>query len=247
MEAFWANLVVAIGWFLGGIVGAATGIGGVMAAMPLLTLVLNPAKAVLVSCIVGVFGSAQLTVAYRKYCTQKDILELLLGAVPGCFLGTWVLRIASMHFLQVMVCLMILLFIFIRLVPKIANYQLPEHAIFGFLAGIATGFVNASVAMMGVPLGIYVLLKHWSPDRARGNMSVIYLFSGIVTVSFQFAAGLHSVDLLVTSLSGMAGAYAGQVLGIKIGRHINQNVFQRIVVIFLSVAALILFVQAFRQ
>ncbi len=245
MDAYLINFVVALGWFLGGMVGAAAGIGGVMTAMPVLTLVLEPAKAVLVSCIIGLFGSAHLSFAYRNYCEKKAILEIMLGVVPGCFLGALVLKIASMRFLQIMVCLVILLFIFIRLVPKIAEFRLPDRAMFGMTAGLATGFVNASVAMVGVPLGIYALLKHWSPDRTRGNLSVIYFLSGLATVCFQAAAGLYSPDMLWMVLCGIGGTFAGQTIGIRIGRHINKTLFQRIVILFLAAAAVILFARAF--
>ena len=66
-----------------------------------------------------------------------------------------------------------------------------------------------------------------------------------VTVCFQSIAGLHSTAMLWTVLTGVAGAFAGQMLGIRMGRHINKAMFQRIVVLFLSAAAAILFARAF--
>ncbi|MBP3731448.1 MAG: sulfite exporter TauE/SafE family protein [Mailhella sp.] len=247
MENFFVYFMVAFGWFVGGLVGGATGVGGVMAAMPLLTLVLTPSDAVLVSCLVGLFGSMQLSIAYHKSCTFKDIRELVIGAVPGCLIGVWILKIASMQVLQIMVCIMIALFVGMQTVQKSSAWRLPDSPLCGLFAGTASGFVNSSVAMVGAPLGIYALLTQWTPDRARGNMSVFYMLSGAMTVISQACAGLYTMELVQISAAGIAGALTGGELGVRLGRHIDRQMFRRIVIMFLLAAAVILFVRAVRQ
>lgn len=236
--------MVALGWGFGGIVGGATGIGTIMVAMPLMTVALSPGDAVLVSCLTGLYGTVHLAFAYRKGCRWKDIRDLVIGAVPGCVLGALTLRIASMQTLQFMVCAMLACFIGMQFFRKTAACRLPDSVLTGLLAGLVCGFVSGSVAMVGAPLGIYVLLKHWSPDRARGNMSMFYLFTCLASVISQAAAGLYTVTLFQISLAGMAGCAVGQVMGVRLGRRIDQILFQRIVLVFLAVAAVILFVRA---
>ena len=240
-------LVVALAWLFGGFVGAATGVGGVMTAMPLLTLALFPADAVLVACLVGVFGALQLTVAYRRFCSWKDLRELVFGAVFGCVAGAWVLKAVSVQSLQFMVCAMIALFVIMQMFPRLSGFHLSESPAWGVAAGVVSGFVNSSVAMVGIPLGIYALLKHWTPDRSRGNMSVFYLLSGVVTVCIQAGMGLYTQDILKASLAGMAGVFLGGVLGIRAGRRIDQKLFRRAVLAFLILAAAILFMRAARM
>lgn len=46
MDNVWVNTAVFVGWLLGGIIGGATGIGAIMIAMPILTMVLAPGDAV---------------------------------------------------------------------------------------------------------------------------------------------------------------------------------------------------------
>lgn len=244
MEFVWTCFMVALGWFFGGIVGGATGIGTIMIAMPLVTVVLSPSDAVLVSCLAGMFGTVHLAYSYRKACSWKDIRELIIGAVPGCVLGALTLRIASMQVLQLMVCAMLACFILMQCFHRFATYRLPDSTLIGLTGGLVSGFVSGSVAMVGAPLGIYVLMKHWSPDRARGNMSMFYVFSGVLSVASQAVAGLYTVTLFQVSIAAFAGCLVGQILGVRIGRHINQKVFQRIVLIFLAIAAVILFIRA---
>lgn len=236
--------MVALGWGIGGVVGGATGIGTIMVAMPLVTTVLSPGDAVLVSCLTGLYGTVHLAYSYRKACSWKDIRELVIGAVPGCVLGALVLRVASMQTLQLMVCFMLVCFITMQFFRKAASYRLPDYRAAGIGAGLVCGFVSGSVAMVGAPLGIYVFMKHWSPDRARGNMSMFYVFTGIASVASQAAAGLYTMTLFQISIAGVVGCFIGQVAGVRLGRRINQQVFQRIVLGVLALAAVILFARA---
>lgn len=236
--------MVALGWFFGGIVGGATGIGTIMIAMPMTTAMLSPSDAVLLSCLTGLFGTVHLAYSYRKACSWTDIRDIVIGSVPGCILGALILRVASMQSLQLMVCAILACFVAMQFFHKIADYRLPDSVLIGLTAGLICGFVSGSVAMVGAPLGIYVLMKHWSPDRARGNMSVFYVFAGVVTVLSQAVAGLYTFTLVQVSIAGFLGCLLGQILGVRLGRRINQKLFQRLVLVFLAIAAVILFVRA---
>ena len=88
MDNVWVNTAVFVGWLLGGIIGGATGIGAIMIAMPILTMVLAPGDAVLVSCLVGLYGCIHLALAYRRDCKWADIRDLGIGVVPGCVVRT---------------------------------------------------------------------------------------------------------------------------------------------------------------
>lgn len=244
MDFVWTCSMVALGWFFGGIVGGATGIGTIMIAMPMTTAVLSPSDAVLVSCVTGLLGTFHLAYSYRKAYSWNDIRDLVIGSVPGCILGALILRVASMQSLQLMVCAILACFVAMQFVHRIAVYRLPDSVIIALAAGVICGFVSGSVAMVGAPLGIYVLMKHWSPDRARGNMSFFYVFSGIVTVVSQAFAGLYDVTLIQVALAGFSGCIVGQMVGVRLGRRINQLLFQRIVLVFLALAAVILFMRA---
>lgn len=236
--------MVALGWFFGGFIGGATGIGAIMIAMPLLTMVLSPGDAVLLSCITGMFGCLHLAYSYRKACIWKDIRDLVLGSVPGCVLGALTLRIVSMSALQLMVCAMLACFILMQCFHRFATYKLPDSTPIGIAGGFVSGFVSGSVAMVGAPLGIYVLMKHWHPDRARGTMSVFYVFTGVLSVISQAMAGLYTLTHFQVSLAAIAGCFAGQLIGVRAGRHIDQKMFQRIVLVSLAAAAVVLFIRA---
>ena len=115
MDNVWVNTAVFVGWLLGGIIGGATGIGAIMIAMPILTMVLAPGDAVLVSCLVGLYGCIHLALAYRRDCKWADIRDLGIGVVPGCVVGVLALKIASVRSLELMISVMLAVFVLLRL------------------------------------------------------------------------------------------------------------------------------------
>ncbi|MCH5276795.1 MAG: sulfite exporter TauE/SafE family protein [Desulfovibrionaceae bacterium] len=243
-DTVWISVVVFVGWMLGGIVGGATGVGSIMVAMPILTTVLPAGEAVLISCLIGVYGCMHLALAYRRDCVWPDIRALGIGIVPGCVIGVLALKLASVRTLELMISAMLAVFVLLRLFRKATTYRLPESTVLGAAAGTVCGFVASSVAMVGAPLGIYALLRHWEPDRARGNMSVIYIFTSLGAVTMQALSGLYTMELLRISLAGIAGCALGQFAGVRLGRNIKEELFNRLILTFLAVAALVLCVRA---
>ena len=150
--------VVTLGWFTGGIVGGATGMGSVMVAMPILMTAFPAGDAVLISCLCALYGNIHLIMVYHKLANAKDVRELILGCVPGCLLGTLVLKFAPVQMLELMVCVMLVCFIVMRCRSGASAYRLSESNAIGLGAGVVSGFVHSSVALSGAPLGIYALL-----------------------------------------------------------------------------------------
>ncbi|MBQ9105771.1 MAG: sulfite exporter TauE/SafE family protein [Mailhella sp.] len=201
--------VVAFGWFWGGMISGISGVGAVMVAMPLATLVVSPAESVLLSNLVGMYASIHMGVAYRRFCVWKDVRNLIVGSFPGCLLGVLLLKVAPAQTLQLMISAVLAVFVLMQTFRLSSAWKLPDSTVLGVAVGVVCGFVGGSVTMVGAPLGIYVLLKQWDPDRARGNMSVFYVFTGIGSVVAQAVAGLYDVRLIQTALAGVAACSVG--------------------------------------
>lgn len=243
-DVVWLNIVIFFAWMLGGVVGGATGIGTIMVTMPIMTTVIAPGDAVLISCLIGLCGCTHLAIAYRKDSVWTDIRDLSIGIVPGCALGVLALKVASVMALELMISAMLTAFVLLRLFHKAARYRLPDSPPLGIAAGAVCGFVASSVAMVGAPLGIYTLLRQWEPNRARGNMSVVYIFTSLGAVMMQTLSGLYTKELLQITLVGMAGCFLGQFAGVRLGRNIRGEVFNRVIIAFLAIAAMVLFGRA---
>ena len=237
-------ILTALAWFAGGIVGGATGLGSVMVAMPLMTMAHSPGDAVLVSCIVSFYASIHQSCSYRRHLRRDDLKPLAIGAFPGCLLGVLVLKIAPVQVLEFMVCAMLICFVAMQLNKRMAQWSVSDAPSIAIGAGGVFGFVSGSVAMGGGPLAIYVMLRHWDPNRARANMSALWVFTSVLTCMAQAGAGMYTLPLLKIGLVGIAGTAAGQYIGVRLGRRIDLVLFRRILLLFLSAAAALLFSRA---
>lgn len=238
MDITAAHLIVFAAFASGGIVGGAACVGGLLIAMPIMLTALSPAEAVLTACLVAIAGDPQLAYAYRRSFRWRDLRDLVVGVVPGTFLGGQLLKVVSMQTLQFMLCGVMVSFLLLQCWKKVATYRLPEKPAVGVAAGLVCGLAGASTGFSGPPLSLYVLLKGWDADRARGNMSMFYFLCTMTTAASQAFAGLYSGSLLVTALFGVAGCLLGQGLGVRLGRHIDQRMFRRIVLFFILFSTL---------
>jgi len=238
MEAYF---FVVLGWFCGSIAGGATGLGSMMIALPILSLGIPASKAVLVSCLIGVPACMQMAWLYRKYVIWSELRWMVLGCIPGCVLGALTLKVVPVGYLQIMISAMIFIFVTLQLFSRKATWTLGDSNGWGVLAGFGGGFAHGSVSVVGVPIGIYVLLKRWERDRARACMSGFFLFSGFITMVSQWAVGLYEVELVKLAAAGLVGSLVGQRVGFQLGRRLDQKLFVRFVLFFLTMSACILF------
>lgn len=235
---------VFFGWLLGGLVSGIAGIGGMMAALPIVLTGMPVTDAILTCCIIGAPGSTQLAWLYRRGLVWSDVLWLWASCVPGCFLGALALKIVPIQWLQIGISLMIVCFVALQLIKKNTTFRIKDSAASLVVTGLASGFANSAVSVGGVPIGIFLLLKDWHPDRARSTMAMLFLVSGWATLAGQWFAGLYRLEFFKLAVVGIAAVFIGQKLGYIIGRYLNQRVFIRLLLIFLSLSAVMLFYKA---
>ncbi|MBP3730264.1 MAG: sulfite exporter TauE/SafE family protein [Mailhella sp.] len=237
---------VFFGWFIGGFVSGISGFGAMMLALPVLTLGLDAMDAILTCCIVAGPCCMQLAWLYRSFVYWPDMKWLWLGCVPGCILGTITLMAIPAGWLQIGISLLICIFLIVQIFGGRATWTLPDSIAALLITGCASGFCNSSVSVVGVPMGIFVLLKHWDKDKARGTMAMFFLLSSLITILTQWLSGVYNSYLFQISAIGAIGCFIGQALGFRVGRHINQAVFVKFALCFLTCAAVMLFFKGIR-
>ena len=232
------------GWLFGGLVSGIAGIGGMMVALPIILLGMPVTDAILTCCIIGAPGCTQLAWLYRKNVIWSDVLWLWASCVPGCLLGALALKIVPIQWLQIGISLMIACFVVLQIIKKNKALHMKDSVISLIVTGLASGFANSSVSVGGVPMGIFLLLKGWGPDRARSTMTMLFLMSGWATLISQWAAGLYRLEFFQLAVAGIVAAFIGQKLGYIIGRYLNQRIFPVLLLAFLSLSAVMLFYKA---
>ena len=247
MKSMFTYAMIFIGWLLGGFFCGISGLGAMMLALPVLTFVLAPKTAILLCCLVGGPCCIQLAWLYRKHVSCPDIKWLWLGCIPGCVIGTLVLKTVPANCLQLGLSLLICVFLILQFTENESGTVLKDSIPSLLIAGCASGFTNATVSIGGVPMGIFVLFKQWDKNKARGTMGMFFMLSSLITIAVQWFSGLYSASLFGLSFIGTAGCFAGMSLGFKVGKSINQMLFIKLIQIFLACVAIMLFWKGIRS
>ena len=79
--------VIALAWTVGGFISGVTSMGCSLIAMPVLTLVMSPDRAILISCVCGGVIPALLVPLHHRGIILRELLLLLGASLPGSAAG----------------------------------------------------------------------------------------------------------------------------------------------------------------
>jgi uncharacterized protein len=242
------SLLFMIG-LIAGAYGVMVGAGGGFIFVPALLIIfhLPPEKAVgtglaivLINALSGVLGYVK-----QKRINYKMGILISIGAIPGTFIGSWLIQFGSTEFFYVAFASMLIslgLFLMIKKAPHqqaeqevaaaiesaIPKKNLP-NALFLLLIGLLLGTLSNYLGIGGgwllVPILIY--LFHVVPHQATATSIFslcIYSFIGLITQVYQ-----GHIDWSSTLFGGL-----GVLIGAQIGVYLSCKLSGKLIIQMLS-------------
>jgi uncharacterized membrane protein YfcA len=204
-------LIAVFGVFAAALLRGFTGFGFGLAAVPLLSLALPPAKVVpfvvMLQVIVGVVG---LRPAWRS-CDWRAVRGLSPGLVLGIPIGVAILtafRADAVRFVigGVILASVLLLWRGFRLPPRPSPVL---TAAVGLVAGVMSGLAS----MGGPPIVVYLIALSHRVTVVRSSSIVYFMFAALLSLLLMVWKGLIDREILLWSLASVpvliAGNYAG--------------------------------------
>ena len=204
-------LIAVLGVFAASVLRGFTGFGFGLAAVPLLTLALPPAKVVpFVTVLQVLVGLSGLRAAWR-IADWRAVLGLGPGFVLGVPIGLVVLTEVPANGVRLAIGLLITLSVVVlwrrvRLPPR------PSRGV-TLAAGLVSGVMNGLASMGGPPVVVYLLALSREAAVARASSIVYFLFAAVVTVLPMAARGLVDREVLVWSAASIPVLVLGSALG----------------------------------
>jgi uncharacterized protein len=218
---------VVLGFLIAATVGI-TGIGGGSFTTPALVLLIGlPAGEAVGTAMVFAAALRLLAAPFyivRRQVSSKYLRLMLLGAVPGLFLGTWILhRMRGREWSPLVILaigLILALTSAITLVPRLRRPALSSRAgrwlsLFALPIGVETGFSSAGAGALGA-----ILLLNYSELPAAavvGTDLLMGIVLGVLGSIFHFAWGSINADSLLRLL---AGGIPGVLLGCAFAKRV---------------------------
>lgn len=234
-------LVVAAVIAASGVIQLAAGFGFALASVPLLSIVLDPHRAVIVALGLATFTNGYQAVAGRRDTDPPVVGRLLAGASVGLPVGLLVYRQADEQLLGVLVGLAVLGAVAV----VVRGVDLREAGPGLDLAGGAlSGALTTSVGTNGPPLVFVLQARHFDQQRFRATITTTFFALDIVSMTVFALTGAIERDDLVAIAASLPGLAVGAVIGISLRRHLDAARFRRLVLGVLTAAGVSAIVSA---
>lgn len=232
-------------WLLAGFVTGVSGLGGAMVALPFLSLFLDLHTLIPVSnCLVFVLCS-EIGYIYRRDLQYTELKNIVIGSLPGLFLGTYILMIIPMAVLLFCIGIVMTVFVlwqFLHSIPEKAGKSSTAKAM---LAGFISGVLTTSISFSGPPCAVYALHLRWTQKQTLATLNSFAAISSILGVVTYIFTDLLTAEVLRWTMLGTPAVTIGILLSLPVNRYINIRLFRIILLIIIGFGGLNCVVKAF--
>lgn len=190
---------------------AFSGFGFAMMAVPVFSLFLLPADAVVLAAILTLSVSA---ITYKAWWGQFNVrvfLPMLGGSVVGTAIGVLFLTTASTTEFQLWIGITVVVAcVFVsRLKPGVGG----EIRFLPSATGVASGLMNGAFAIPGPPVIAYAMICIPEPAKSRAFLMAFFFASNAIAFGMFLNAGVVTTTPLVLLLVAMPVMIMGDRLG----------------------------------
>ena len=218
-------------------VQSASGFGFNLLAAPLLVFILPDTSAVVPALHVAWFPlGVALMVRNRREINPSRVVWWLVPAVPGAFLGVWLLTQVRTDATVLRRSVGAVTVIAAILLALKARRPLKRERLWMAGAGSLSGLLGGSTAMAGPPLLVLGLNQGWSAGPFRSDLLCYFLLLSIVTIAMYVWRDLLTATSLGYAAAGLPGLVAGFFIGTWLARHVSGDRFRYIAIALLCIA-----------
>ena len=236
-------ILISIIFLAAGFIQGLSGFGSALLAMPLLTMSIDVKLAVPLCMLNSLIITSYLSFQLRKYIEKKKVLPLLIGSLPGTFLGVYFLKNMDSEIIKLLLGILIISYSIYSLALSPAPKKF--HNAWSYLAGFCTGFIGSAFSAGGPPAIIYTTLTGWSKDHIKATLSGFFFASSIITVIVYAVNGLTTVKVVEYFSASALFVIIGVTLGSRLYDRIDRRVYIRSILVVLIMLGILMTVSAF--
>jgi len=230
-----AATVAALVVFAAGVLRGFTGFGFALAAVPTITLFIDPVEVVpTISIVAAVAGAELLPKAWRSI--HWPSMRLLVGgAIVGAPVGMYVLKTMPADAMRAVIGVIVLAVVGLLW----RGYRLAKTPpiVVRFGIGAFSGLLNGGTAMGGPPVIIYYLASPEGVAAGRASLLVYFFFLSIWSTAVNAVGGLISVRTLVLAGLMVPLMALGNGIGARWYDKTSATHYQRVALWFLAAIA----------
>ncbi len=212
-------LIISLIFFCAGLVQGVSGFGAALLAMPLLVLVLEVREAVTLSLLNGLIINLFLSLHLKSHLDWRKILPLIVGCVPGIYVGVTILKKMNPAIMKCSLGFLIIAYGLYCLFGRMSQKRISQG--WAYVAGFATGTIGGAFSAGGPPTIIYTTLTGWKKDEIKATLSAFFFSTTVMALVGHCLTGLTTPYVLglfgVTALPVLTGVFLGTRLYKRLG------------------------------
>ena len=203
--------IAAPGIFLASVLRGFTGFGFGLAAVPLLSLILPPARVVpLVVVLQVIVGAAGLRDASRL-CDWRAIRGLAPGVILGIPIGILILTLFAADTVRLAIgALIAVSAVFLWRGPRVS--RVPSAPV-TMAVGMVSGVISGLASMGGPPVVVYLLALGHGSAVVRATSIIYFMMSGSISMGAMLIRGLIDREVLILSIASVPALLVGTRIG----------------------------------
>ena len=213
---------------LTGFLGGASGFGQSLVAAPLLLLLGLPLGFVVTAnlAITAVTRLSQ-TVRFRGHVSGRRAGLLVLGSVPGLYLGVLVLTGVDESAIKVVAGVVVMVASALMLGSAPPPTSESSGAV-TLLSGLGGGFLASTTSLNGVVPVLLLARERLAPVSFMADLSFYYVVSSLLGLALLALTGALAVTALPAVALWLPGSLAANHLGASLGSRLPEQLFQRL-------------------
>ncbi len=227
-----------------------TSVGGLGAiAVAIFALVMPAKESTAPVLLLLIVGDVVAVLRYRRHADWKLLLSLLPWVLPGLALGAWFLGRVDDQVLRKSIGAILGVMVVIQLVQRWrgrhTRHEPAEkmHWMLAGTAGMAAGFTTMTANAAGPVMTLYLLAAKVDKLKFIGTGAWYFLIVNLSKVPFSAGLGLFPASTLKLDLLLAPVVLLGTWIGIRLVRHISQQVFEQLALAASVLAAISLIVR----
>jgi uncharacterized membrane protein YfcA len=204
-------LIISLVFFSAGLLQGVSGFGAALLAMPLLVLVLDVREAITLTLLNTLVLNLYLSLHLKNHLDWRKILPLVVGCVPGVYVGVTILKNVDPAIIKCILGGLIISYGIYSLRGRVAPRPISKG--WAYVAGFASGTIGGAFSAGGPPTIIYTTLTGWKRDEIKATLSSFFFFTSSLAVSGHYLTGLTTPHVLrlfgVTALPVLCGVFLG--------------------------------------
>jgi uncharacterized membrane protein YfcA len=210
------------------ILRAFTGFGFALAAVPVYSLFLPPAQAVVLCASLALAIGIQTFPQYAGKIGCARQWPVFVLAVPGTLLGAAVLQ--QLESDQFRLAVGALTIVASLLLARFTPGRRPRGRGLRPAAGLASGLMNGAFAIPGPPVIVYIMATESDPARSRAFMIGYFSFVSVLALIAYGTLGLLSLQLLALAVLTFPAMLAGDRIGFHLFNRYAGSQYRNIAV-----------------